>query len=471
MIPSVLARQIQRGIEDFLKTTFPISTPFFENVLEKFIQSPNALFRGPFVSVKLPFREAPEGPPYFPVIIPTGFRPYVHQQKAFERLDYRNGEATIVSTGTGSGKTEAFLYPILDYCRAQAGRRGIKAILIYPMNALATDQARRLAAEIFHNPELKSIVTAGLYLGDDGGHPMNVMTEHELVTDRDALRNAPPDILLTNYKMLDYLLLRPDDFRLWSKNEPRTLKYLVVDELHSFDGAQGADLACLIRRLKERVKTPEGHLIPAGTSATLGGASDAAKFDLAAYATQVFGEPFTPDSVIGESVKTFEEFLAGTEVKYRGRPGRAELPAMNALEYETQAQFVAGQRKLWFGDAPGELSDCLRSHAFLRVLLSLLQGKPVAWEHLRESLSVGDDDLVDAQLASFLALISSAREGTRPFVQVRVEVWLRELARMVSRVGHQTALRFADDLKPDDLKRSLPLVYCRDCGLTGWAGN
>ena len=73
------------------------------------------------------------------------------------------------------------------------------------------------------------------------------------------LRAAPPDILLTNYKMLDYLLVRPRDARLWRLNEPDTLRYLVVDELHTFDGAQGADLACLIRRIKERVKTPPGH--------------------------------------------------------------------------------------------------------------------------------------------------------------------------------------------------------------------
>lgn len=472
MIPSILARQIQRGIEDFLSTTFPISTPFFEPVLKDFIASPNTLFRGPFVSVKLPYRQVLEGAdPYFPGILPDGFRPYVHQQRAFERLDYRKGEATIVSSGTGSGKTESFFYPILDYCLAQAPRRGIKAILVYPMNALATDQARRLAQEIYRNPKLKNIVTAGLYIGDSEGQKMNVMTEDELVTDRDALRNAPPDILLTNYKMLDLLLLRPDDFRLWSKNEPRTLKYLVVDELHSFDGAQGTDLACLIRRLKERVKTPEGHLIGVGTSATLGGSGDLARADMAKYASQVFGEACGPESVIGESVKTFEEFLAGSDVKYRGRPTSADMEAMNPLQYETQAAFVAAQRRLWFGNAPGELSECLRSHAFLRVLLSLLQGKPVAWEHLRESVSVGDNGLVDAQLASFLALLSSARDGHRPFVQVRVEVWLRELARMVSRVGQETALRFADDLKPDDLKRSLPLVYCRDCGLTGWAGK
>ncbi|MFO7875107.1 MAG: hypothetical protein R6U55_00810 [Desulfovermiculus sp.] len=72
------------------------------------------------------------------------------------------------------------------------------------------------------------------------------------------------------HKMLDYLLVRARDARLWAENAPETLRFVVVDELHIFDGAQGTDLACLLRRLKARLGTPEGHLCPIGTSATLG---------------------------------------------------------------------------------------------------------------------------------------------------------------------------------------------------------
>jgi len=97
------------------------------------------------------------------------------------------------------------------------------------------------------------------------------MSSAGVITDRVTLRKDPPDILLTNYKMLDYLLIRPKDRQLWSKNGTDTLRYVVVDELHTFDGAQGTDLALLLRRLKSRLGTPEGSLIHAGTSATLGG--------------------------------------------------------------------------------------------------------------------------------------------------------------------------------------------------------
>jgi hypothetical protein len=120
---------------------------------------------GDVVPRPVPFRQATicpsrGWPPPFPEVLPADFAPYRHQQQAWDRLDTRVGRSTIVATGTGSGKTECFLYPILDHCFKQRGRRGIKAILIYPMNALATDQAQRLAKMIWQNPELNGFVTA-----------------------------------------------------------------------------------------------------------------------------------------------------------------------------------------------------------------------------------------------------------------------------------------------------------------------
>ena len=140
---------------------------------------------------------------------------------AFERLKAPEPKSTIVATGTGSGKTECFLYPILDYilhCNEEHDekkRKGIKAIIIYPMNALASDQAKRLTKlcfEINRNAKasgLKGMLpTVGLYTGapgvesrrmsDDGGN-------YVCITDRKVLRQNPPDILLTNSKMRDYL--------------------------------------------------------------------------------------------------------------------------------------------------------------------------------------------------------------------------------------------------------------------------
>src|SRR5206468_3003769 len=132
------------------------------------------------------------------------------------------------------------------------------------------------------------------------------------------LREHPPDILLTNYKMLDFLLLRPQEQDLWRNNAPETLRFLVVDELHTFDGAQSTDLACLIRRLKMRLRTPEKHLCCVGTSATLG--SPGSIKPLVDYAVTVFSEPFDEGSVIGEDLLTLADVVDGFFIRYHGVP-------------------------------------------------------------------------------------------------------------------------------------------------------
>ncbi|MGJ2408965.1 DEAD/DEAH box helicase, partial [Salmonella enterica subsp. enterica serovar Paratyphi A] len=191
----------------------------------------------------------------------------------------------------------------------------MKALVIYPMNALATDQARRIA-ELVASTAAFAGLRVGLYVGGNAGAPGEgmVMTQGSVIIDRDILRKHPPDILLTNYKMLDYLMLRPKDRQLWAANVPTTLRYVVVDELHTFDGAQGTDLALLLRRLRARLKIPTGHLICAGTSATLGTAADTAP--LREYARQIFGVPFGEEAVVTESRQSVGRFLEDATVDY-----------------------------------------------------------------------------------------------------------------------------------------------------------
>ena len=112
-----------------------------QGLADALLADPEALRKGPYLSLKLPF-VASEGPPAFPRV-PLGFPAHAHQAQAFERLGGRRKRSTLVATGTGSGKTECFSVPILEHCRQEIGNPGVKAILIYPMNALATDQALR----------------------------------------------------------------------------------------------------------------------------------------------------------------------------------------------------------------------------------------------------------------------------------------------------------------------------------------
>lgn len=489
MLPPTLVGQLQQGVEDFLRTTFPSSSPHFHGLLDRFFERGDTVFKGPYVSVQLPFVHGEHGPDYFPEV-PLEFPPYAHQAKAFERLSGPERRSTLVATGTGSGKTEAFLWPIIDYVRERNGEPGIKAILIYPMNALANDQAGRIA-EVVDAIDALGHVRAGLYVGDQEEDPYMRMGTGHIITSRDTMRLDPPDILLTNYKMLDYLLTRPRDAKLWQQNAPETLQYLVVDELHTFDGAQGTDLACLIRRLKSRLETPAGTLCCVGTSATLGGPDDLTT--LRAYAEEVFGEPFGEGAVIGEERQSPEAFLG--EVKYSTLPDEEALRGTQPDAEATPEAFVQAQVPLWFegsaldvatDEVRVELGAMLRQHAMLRDLLAALSGAPRGIDALVDALKTrqpafgGEAPAYHkALLRSFLALLAHARSKVRtsdgdaalaPFVQMRGQLWLRELRRMVASIQAEPRLTHWDDLPEETRREHLPVVHCRECGAMGWLG-
>src|SRR5690554_3152365 len=248
MLPSVVAKEVHQSVALFIRETFRTTTAYFQHedgsIVERFLQRPRSVYKGPWIDIKLPFQSErnPKPLPFRHVTLP--YTPYAHQVTAFERLSTASKtrpRSTIVATGTGSGKTECFMYPLLDHCLEDRGP-GIKAIIVYPMNALATDQARRFAKEVAAlRKSTGESLRVGLFTGDRA-EDTYAMSDSQVITNQDTLRNAPPDILMTNYKMLDFLLMRPKDQKIWRANRPGVLRYLVVDELHTFDGAQGTDL-------------------------------------------------------------------------------------------------------------------------------------------------------------------------------------------------------------------------------------
>ena len=484
MLPLVLASLVRAGVEDFLRTGFSMPGGTFAHLLEDFIADGGA-FRGPYLSLGLPFRPVPEGEARRFPALELPFAPYLHQELAFRRLAPQEDEppqSTLVATGTGSGKTECFLYPVLEYCRRQRelGREGVKAILIYPMNALATDQAGRIARFIAQRPALAGL-RAGLYVGgqEQGGGHRSMSAEH-VITHRDTMRGSPPDILLTNYKMLDFLLLRPEDRDLWRFNEPETLRYLVVDELHTFDGAQGTDLACLIRRLKARLRTPAGSLCCVGTSATLGD-DEKAQDELLRYASDIFGEAFDRDAIIREHRLSPAEFLGDGLIRYTEIPGADCREALDVRRYPEPDAYLAAQYRLWFGedapdglkspDARQALGERLKEHLAFQNLVRSLRHEVRDTAPLAEQLfpAAGDADFRKELLNSLLSLVSVARRPPNlPLLHLRVQLWLRELTRMVASVERSPRLTFDSDLNGRQGTLHLPVVSCRECGAAAW---
>lgn len=231
-------------------------------------------------------------------------KPYYHQVQAVRKL--HEGKNIIMATGTGSGKSFGFGLPIVSTAlrMKESGVKGIKAVIIYPMNALANNQYEDFSARLD-----KSGLTIAKYTGDTKLNPEEALSEYIRLTGREKpydcellsrkeIQENPPDILMTNYVMLELLLTRFEDRKLFRHQE--VLKYLVLDEIHTYSGKQGADVAALIRRLKQHTGTIN-KLTCIGTSATVeSGGDESAQEAVSHFASDLFGETIMPEDVVGE---------------------------------------------------------------------------------------------------------------------------------------------------------------------------
>ena len=232
---------------------------------------------------------------------------YAHQEKAVRKICYEQ-KNVIVATGTGSGKTECYFYPIFNELMRQVEngtlQPGVQALLLFPMNALANDQQKKLRQLLKNYPE----ITFGRYTGEtpydsEEVARSNYQTKHgeealpnEMLS-RGRMQETPPHILLTNYAMLEYLLLRPADSTLFDGSLAENWRFVVIDEAHTYRGANGTEIALLLRRLKERIRrNTDRKLRCIATSATLG--SEDAKGALCDFASNLFGETFLPEDII-----------------------------------------------------------------------------------------------------------------------------------------------------------------------------
>lgn len=325
MDPLKLAEQVEERYRRYLETTFYFKDPDLRNSFQEALKSSGHLSKGPYLeatpvfkrenSTRELFRELLTNPPDegFLSAMQGGRLLYLHQEEAIRKA-FGGAHNVVVATSTGSGKTESFLYPILLhlYQEFQTGQLGpgVRALILYPMNALANDQRDKLGEIRRRLQEAGSPFefTFGQYIGetpndknDSWRHAQDHIAKRlpgELVL-RKEMRDNPPHILLTNYSMLEYLLIRPDDSPLFDNGRARWWTFLVLDEAHQYRGSNGIEMGMLLRRLKWRLREGgrTGSFRCIATSATIAGGSGD-KDTVAKFASELFGEEFLEEDVI-----------------------------------------------------------------------------------------------------------------------------------------------------------------------------
>lgn len=226
---------------------------------------------------------------------------YEHQIRSLERIT--EGRNVVITTGTGSGKTESFLYPIIneilkEKVEGTINNPGIRALFLYPMNALANDQLRRVR-ELLSG---YSDITFGIYTGETPSDKKGIDFDqssklpNELRT-REEIKQTPPHILFTNYSMLEYLLIRPGDSHIFlNERQLNNWKFIVLDEAHVYRGASGIEMGLLLRRVTGIAENRIQFIL---TSATLGRSDDPQSIkDISRFATELTGSNFENKDIV-----------------------------------------------------------------------------------------------------------------------------------------------------------------------------
>ncbi|MGY4592211.1 Lhr-like helicase [Thermostichus sp. MS-CIW-40] len=368
------------------------------------------------------------------------FRLYRHQEEAVAKA--LAGKSFVVTSGTGSGKSLCYFLPIIDNWIRQGGSVGqVTALVVYPMNALVNSQYQSLQTlreryeRAYHRP---FPLRFAKYTGE---------TEE---SERENLRRDPPQLLLTNYVMAELLLVRPEDQRFLS---PNGLRFLVFDELHTYRGRQGADVAMLVRRLKGRCAAKD--LVHIGTSATMIARPEASALErrqtVADFASRFFGHPFTPEQIIEETLAPLSEGGPPSPEELKPAldpPWPTDLaslrrhPLMRWLEYELGLELSPDGIKR---RVPRELSE---------VAAQLAQLTGTASENCA------------ATLRQFLAHASSLKDDRSRGVAFKLHQFISQgrtlYATLESREKRQFSLE--GQMQAGEGKLFFPVKFCRQCG-------
>ena len=376
-----------------------------------------------------------------------------HQAEAIRAA--AGGDDYVLTTGTGSGKSLAYIIPIVNRVLREGSGRGIRAIVVYPMNALANSQAGELGKFLCDGyPDGKGPVTFRRYTGQE--------SEDE----RQEIIGSPPDILLTNYVMLELILTRPREDALIKA--ARGLQFLVLDELHTYRGRQGADVAYLVRRVRDRL-SPEGLQV-VGTSATLAGAGsyDEQRTEVARVASQLFGAPVKPERVIGETLRRASE-PADVHDKAFVAALREAVADQHAPVPDRYEEFLAHPLSRWIEGALGVEPDP-ESGRLVRVQPRSIHGENGVAKSLAAVTGVPEEACAE-RIADFLLGAGNCEKdpvtGFPPFA-FRLHQFISRGDAVYASIEPEETRHLttsAQQFVPNSRdKILLPLAFCRECG-------
>ncbi|MCS6884175.1 MAG: DEAD/DEAH box helicase [Acidobacteriota bacterium] len=369
------------------------------------------------------------------------YRLYRHQEEAIRSV--LEGHSIVVTSGTGSGKSLCYFLPIINNLirNPQTGDR-VAALVVYPMNALVNSQFEWLMnlKQQYENRFGRDFpVTFAKYTGETRD------------SERDEMRRKPPQILLTNYVMVELLLVRPEDQRFLDR-VGGGLRFLVFDELHTYRGRQGADVAMLVRRLKERCAGPK--LVHIGTSATMIAHREATFFQrretVAKFASVFFGHQLKAEQVIEETLVPFSE---------GGKPLPEELqkallepldtkdfrrhPLVRYLEYELGIEQEAGGRLKRRVPRP----------------LSEIAGQ------LSEVTGIDSQSCAKA-LRDLLVVGSTPANGSGPLFAFKLHQFISQGGTLYATLEDRLRREFSleGQVQASEGRLFLPVKFCRQCG-------
>ena len=367
-----------------------------------------------------------------------GLRLYRHQREAI-KLGLK-GEPYVVTTGTGSGKSLTYLIPIYDaIIRNAPERHSVRALLIYPMNALINSQLEALR-EFQKKNWPDSPVRFDRYTGQEREH------------DRERILQDPPHILLTNYVMAEYILLRPNERPLLS-TATRDLQTLVMDELHFYRGRQGADVAMLTRRLQEHAGK---DLQTIATSATIvtGDSRQECKKAVADLSSRFFGRDIPETNIVDETLRRVAKVPVPSTTAALRASVETPLP-VSEPEAVSQHPFTAWVEEA-FGLTTNEEGQLIRRapETFDAVMKHLEKESGLPQEQCKE------------RLLGILKAGQALSDSGQPILAFRLHQWLSSGGSVYATLEDVECREFTMDgqYKVDEERVLFPLAFCRECG-------